>query len=384
MTATTSFSPRGIDGVSMDILVGGPLEELKKVNIVGPCMQFWHSDTFKRENNLVDFAERCFLYTIRGPVGMMDTGRGPMKDFALEAAENHPPWTQWYVPIKALHPGDIWAFGASGDRPLHGLVGVSSRDGHWLSAMGCMEAWTLGQGWHDCIHLVPQMQAYLDEKLGIIQHRSMIYVMPNDKRRLLEVFRRDFPVEKEGNEIEVSAGPGGSLRIVPVRPSKKGLNLSLRVVNQDQRGKANANPAWKVSPWGGFIRRGESWNMWAFPRGDAVELWVSLASGTGLNRVEAAWSGKGWVPVLPPRDVPALALRSPDGLWIAALTWEQNGTSEPSIGIPIPSVSHPGVMSIRGRIYLYRGEVEALRERWTKTRKDWEHSRPYYMPLKKP
>ena len=64
MTATTTFTPHGSDRVLMDIVVEGPLNELKTVNLMGPCMQFWHSETFKRENNLLDFVKRCFLYTM--------------------------------------------------------------------------------------------------------------------------------------------------------------------------------------------------------------------------------------------------------------------------------------------------------------------------------
>ena len=62
-------------------------------------MQFWHSDAFKRQDSLVEFARRCFLYTMRGPVGMMDTARGRMQGFQPDAPHRMlyvdpvlPPW----------------------------------------------------------------------------------------------------------------------------------------------------------------------------------------------------------------------------------------------------------------------------------------------------
>src|SRR5438105_1871595 len=58
MTATTTFTPVGEDRISMDVRVEGPLEELKQVQYIGPCMQFWHSDAFKRRGTLVEFAKR--------------------------------------------------------------------------------------------------------------------------------------------------------------------------------------------------------------------------------------------------------------------------------------------------------------------------------------
>ncbi len=213
LIATTTFTPSGEDRILMDILLDGPAEEMKEVTYMGPCMQFWHSDGFKQEGNLVEFARRCFLYTMRGPVGLMDTARGPMKGFKPDAPENNPPYTQWYVPTERPHPGDIWAFGASGDRPLYGTIGVESRDGRWLAAIGCAYSRTLGQGWHDCIHIVPGIQGYADKHGNQLRHRSVLYVMPNDKRKLLENFREDFPSQEDLAQIEVSAGEAGTLTV---------------------------------------------------------------------------------------------------------------------------------------------------------------------------
>src|SRR5688500_16404363 len=51
MTGTTTFTPVGKDRVSMDVLIEGPNEELKQILYLGPCMQLWHSDAFKRRES---------------------------------------------------------------------------------------------------------------------------------------------------------------------------------------------------------------------------------------------------------------------------------------------------------------------------------------------
>ena len=38
MSSTTTFTPRGGGRIAMDVVAGGPLEELGKVSYVGPCM----------------------------------------------------------------------------------------------------------------------------------------------------------------------------------------------------------------------------------------------------------------------------------------------------------------------------------------------------------
>jgi hypothetical protein len=380
MTATTTFTPNGESRVLMDVLVQGPMEELKKVVYMGPCMQLWHSEKFKREDSLVDFARRCFLYTMRGPVGMLDTARGPMKGFKPDAPENNPPYTQWYVPIGRVHPGDIWAFGASGDRPLYGIVGVVSRDDRWVAAIGCARTRTLGQGWHDCIHYVPEMQAYVDERRSQLLQRTTLYVMLNDKRSLLESFQRDFP-QGEDSQIRVSPGKGGTLSIRSGSQNVSGLELSLNVVSsgrkQDEPGSLN----WEISPWGGFVRQGPSWRMWAFPTSEALELWVSLADGAEPGKVQAELGSKGWTSSQPPKEAPVLVRRAPDGSLMAIFMWEKSEDDKPAWGIPSPSDRKTGVKVLRGRLYFQEGKPETLSDRWIEAEENWRHSIPYRMPV---
>jgi hypothetical protein len=379
MTATTTFVPSGEGRVLMDILVQGPIEELKTVAYMGPCMQLWHSEKFKRADSLVEFARRCFLYTVRGPVGMLDTARGPMKSFKPEAPENNPPYTQWYVPFERAHPGDIWAFGASGDRPLYGLVGVVSRDDRWLAAIGCARTRTLGQGWHDCIHYVPELQPYLDEGRGDLSHRTALYVMPNDKQELLRRFQQDFPPRPDGR-IRVSTAKGGVLNIGSSSQNSNDLKLSLDVISDRRTHDEQKTQAWEVSPWGGFVRRGGSWQMWAWPHHDVLDFWVSLAQGSGSALVKATLNGHNWQPTPSPNGVPALVRRSSNGSGIAALIWERSEMGNPASGVAVPG-QHQNVTSVRGRLYLIQGGVELLREHWMKSEEEWRHSLPYRMPL---
>jgi hypothetical protein len=397
MTATTTFIPKEVGRVAMNVLIAGPLEELKQVKFVGPCMQFWHSEAFKRRDTLVEFARRCFLYTLRGPVGMLDSARGLQSGFPPEAPENNPPCTQWYVPIGATHPGDIWAFGASGDRPIHNIVAVTSQDDRWLAAVGCARARTLGQGWHDCIHHVADMQTYLEEYAGQIRHRSMIYVMPNDRRWLLQSYLKDFPVRigvdapddtpfrADSHPTVVSAGRNGTLQVAPSGvPHAPRLLAKLGLCSADGRSQIGRSPAWKVSPWGGFVRSGDRWRMWAFPNGEVVEICVSVSRGAEPASVDVTLLGDGWTTERPPEGIPALVRRSPDGAWIAAWIWEQSAADQLAQGILAPGSDGAESVTARGRLYLFQGDVEALRGRWITGKTEWEHAVPYRMPVSEP
>jgi hypothetical protein len=362
LAAKTTFAPVGEDRVSMDVVVDGGEDGLKKLQLLGPCMQFWHSEAFSRRDSLAEFAGRCFLYTVRGPVGMLDTARGPMKSYKPDAPENTPPFTQWYVPIGAPHPGDIWAFGASGDRPVRDLVGVVSRDGKWLAAIGCSRTRTLGQGWHDCIHHVVDMQKYFDPAGRRIAHRSMIYVMPNDKRRLLESFQADFPSSPEAAGMSVSPGARG-LTVVAGPRGAAAPELSFDVPGA-------GDGRWQASPWGGFVRPGTAARLWAYPHDGILEFWITARGG--MLRAADTLEGRGWTPVRPPAEIPALVRQSPDGDWTAALLWERSEPSTPT----------PAETSTRGRLFVYRGGLDALRDRAAESDVQWQHAKPYRMPLR--
>ena len=384
MTAITTFALVAEGRISMDIVVEGPLEQLRKVAYMGACMQYRYSDAFKRQGNLVEFAERCFIYTMRGPLGILETARGKMKSFKPDSPENNPPCTQWYVPVYRAHPGDSWAFGASGDRPIYGLVGVTSHDSKWLAAIGCRYNQSIGQGWIDCIHIVPPLQQrYLDDKTGRIVQRSMIYVMPNDHRALLDAFRRDFPAVPDESALDVSVGKDGVLQLKPRVGGGSGLEVSLDTVGADGRQKTEPDVAWEATYWGSFVRSGASWRMWAHPVGDSLELCVSFKVGPyedHLARAVVQLDGKGWVPAKPPQAVPAQVLCSADGKWTAGFFWERSEPGRTVRGIPARGEQESDAVSVRGQLCVYRGKPDALAERWSWVKNNWKNAVPYRMP----
>jgi hypothetical protein len=203
--------------------------------------------------------------------------------------------------------------------------------------------------------------------------------MPNDKRKLLENFRQDFPSQENLAQIEVSAGEGGTLTVQSRLQKMPGLKVSMDVQGGAIR-KEDQLTAWKNSPWGGFVRRGSSWQMWAWPQGDTLDFWVSLAQRPGSAWIEAALGGQGWQPAGNPKGVPALVRRSSDGTAIAALIWERSETGNPARGVAVSSQPQD-VASVRGRLYFIRGGVESIHERWVKSEEEWKHSLPYRMPL---
>src|SRR5437867_1306250 len=76
--------------------------------------------------------------------------------------------------------------------------------------------------------------------------------------------------------------------------------------------------------WGGFVRQGPSWRMWAFPTSEAVELWVSLADGAELGKVQAELGSNGWTLSQPPKETPVLVRSAPDGSLTAIFMWEKS------------------------------------------------------------
>src|SRR2546426_3154318 len=78
---------------------------------------------------------------------------------------------------------------------------------------------------------------------------------------------------------------------------------------------------------------------------------------------------------------PVLVRRSTDGAWIAAWMWEQSETDRAARGVLTPGESKARAISVRGRLYLYKGNIETIREHWVEANEDWKHSFPYRMPV---
>ena len=384
MTCTTTCTTVGDDRVQALTEIKGPFDDVKKVPYLGACLQFQRSQLFTRSGPLQEFARRCFIYTMRGPVMGFDTARGKMTtNFTPDAPENNPPMVQWYVPIDRMHPGDIWGVvGTAGDRPLYGLVACTSRDGKWVTGYGAQYNRTIGQLFMPCIHVVPDVQMHVDLKASTVRYKEMIYVMPNDPEKLLQAFREDFPAPAP---FETSPTPAGALLLKPAAERVPALRAPALELKLDLAG-GQANPAgeWKPTWWGTFIRTGDSSRAWAHPHGEALDLCVSLKADSWkaeTARAVATLTGQGWTSVAAPEGAAAQVMRSADGTWTALLFWERADARKPASGVPAADQPDADVISVRGRILL--GETASLdpaqRKGWADT--DWEHAKPYRMPL---
>jgi len=395
MTCATTFKPEPGGRVLMEIEADGPAEELKKIKFLDGCLQHWESPAFRRRGALSEFASRCFIYTMDGPKGFLEMPRGRQSGFDPGSPWNNPACTQWYVGPDCCHPGDVWSFGTNGMRPVHGLIGAVSRDGKWLTAMGRRYNLSIGQGWHDCYHTGGHTRWYFDDKAGGIRQRTMIYVMPNDKKKLLAAFLKDFPPSKGlkervtdaqglrtprvgsrvGARLKVSARKGGTLAVKPAGRGAPELELSLEAAG----GKVGT---WERKYWGTCVRKGDAWRMWAHPLGDAVELCVSVLAKDADARegVSARISGAGWREAKAPDGVPAKVLRSEDGRWTAALFWERSAEGDPLRGALALQEPESDTVSVRGRLRVYRGDPDELMGQWQWAEADWRNAVPYRMP----
>lgn len=390
----TTFRPLEGGRVVMDIEVRGPAEELRATRFIDACMQHWESPAFRRRGPLTEFAERAFVYTMRGPVGLLDTARGPQQSVARDSLWNNPPCTQWYVDCTMQHPGDIWSFGTCGDRPVAGLIGVVSQDGRWLTAMGRPYARTLGQGWHDCLHCGSDMRSHLDESTGALRQRTYLYVVPNDKEALYRMY-----VEDSGRDPGPSGGvvrddiPGDVRRgrqLPPLAVEAQDEALVIRAPEASVpplklvltgNGLEHERGPWQRTYWGTWSWTGKGWKAWAHPVGNALDLCVSVLESTYEPPVGACLLGEGWADAASPEGVPAWVLRTQAGAWHAALFWERPAASDPSQGLAEKQEPGATTKSVRGRVVVWRGGLEELTAQWQWAETDWKHAVPYRMPV---
>jgi hypothetical protein len=390
MGCVTTFTPKPGGRVEMSLVVTGPLEELKKIRFIDGCMQHWESPAFRRRGPLTEFAGRCFIYTMRGPVSLLDTPRGKQKGFAPDSPWNCPACTQWYVPLDSQHPGDIWAFGMCGDRPVVGLIGAESRDGKWLTAIGIRYSLNVGQGWHDCLHCGGHTRWYLDEKESVIREKTMLYVMPNDKGKLLTAYREDLPrtswdaakSEPSDNQGLREPRPGGR-RLAPEAWHPSGIpwaGLKLDVEPLGNLSWASLTSAY----WETLVSKGDSCRIWRHPVANGEEFCVSVSSTVAKPGEPVALAlirsfVEVWTETAAPEGVPAKVFQLADGKWMAGVFWERPAPGDPAKGIG--ELQEPGsrTVSVRGRLVVCSGPEELIRQ-WKWAQEDWRNAVPYRMP----
>ena len=185
------------DGVDIGVKVTAPdAKAVRAVRSLNPCCLFQNSPAFKGTEDYVgDFVARCFVFLDGGMTSLKDTKRLPSTLPGGDPRAKLPqPWIQEYIPAWRKHPGSGGEIRAtSTDRPVYPIIGVISCDGKHLAAIAWPDTKGLGQVWHHCFHPRPDLNASFNPATGEIYSRGKIYLMENDKQRLLERFKHDFP-----------------------------------------------------------------------------------------------------------------------------------------------------------------------------------------------
>lgn len=166
------------------------------------CWQVRHAAGFaSRPDPYPEFVKRCFIFTLQGRTFLDQTTRRLIPCRPPEDEYNNPPWVQMYVgtwqEIPQATPTS-WS-DTSPDRYTTPIIGVVSRDGKYLAALGNGSASLMCQAWHDCLHNNPPWVP-ADAPVADRRWRLKVYVMDNDPEKLLERVVEDFPTAKVRGE----------------------------------------------------------------------------------------------------------------------------------------------------------------------------------------
>ena len=176
---------------------GKTRDDVTAVGSLNPCWQMRRAEGFSSNGEFVEnFVNQCFIFTEKGFTMLGETTRFPDTRRPPDDERNSPPWVQNYYPAWRPHPGQPKAFwGISTDRFIYSLVGEVSRDRKHLVAFGCRRSNLLGQGWHDCLHISPDMREEYAAAANQINSRWRMYFMENDSARLLRLYLADMKPE---------------------------------------------------------------------------------------------------------------------------------------------------------------------------------------------
>ena len=187
-----------VGAVDWYVTVTGPTPEaVKAIGSVNGCWQLRRAPGFQsvKDQFVESFVNQCFIYTAQGFAFLKDTER--FLDTRRPATDrtNSPPWVQIYVPAWRKHPGQPAAFwGNSTDQPIYSIAGEVSRDMKYLAAWGCKRSNSIGQGWHDCLHIGPDLRLDYDEKTNRTVSHFKMYFMEFDPEELLKQYKEDFSI----------------------------------------------------------------------------------------------------------------------------------------------------------------------------------------------
>jgi len=184
--------------------VNGPTGEMPSdLRAPNVCFQLIRAPVFaSKPDPYPEFARRCFIFTENGRTFLDKTRREPNPNLPDDDPQNNPPWVQmysatwrrsseestsWSWPLPVL-----WKEAHSPDRYTKPIIGVVSRDGKYLAAMGNGSAETILQAYHDCLHNNPEWLPR-DAPLTRRKWRMKVYAMENDPDALLRRVAKDFP-----------------------------------------------------------------------------------------------------------------------------------------------------------------------------------------------
>lgn len=165
------------NGVAFAIVVKNESDEAVDVDWTQPCMRVGEFTGLEQE----EYFSRCFIYTAAGQV-MLD--KLPRTEVARYRGG------QVYVP-RGVSLDDVNPRPISKEVPVNNLIGCVSEDGRWILATAWDATQELFQGVIKCIHADPRIGGLKAGEEKRIAGR--VYLMPNDSKRLLAMYEKEFP-----------------------------------------------------------------------------------------------------------------------------------------------------------------------------------------------
>ncbi len=128
-----------------------------------------------------NYIDRSFVFTDAGRTAL-GAVRRTTNALYLGGQVYLPPW---------VRPEDANPRPLALDRIANGLIGCESADSKWLLAVASDRTFELFEGVYVCLHSDPWIGGLRPGKKKSV--RQVIYIIPNDPRRLLQLYKRDFP-----------------------------------------------------------------------------------------------------------------------------------------------------------------------------------------------
>jgi hypothetical protein len=363
-------------------VTGKTKDDVLAITSLNPCWQLRRAKGFSSDGKFVEnFVNQCFIFTEKGFTLLKETTRFPDTRRPADDERNSPPWVQNYYPVWRRHPGQPEGFwGLSTDRPIYSLIGEVSRDGRYLTAFGCRRSALLGQGWHDCLHISPDMRDDYDEAANRITSRWRMYFMENDPARLLGQYVAD--MRPETSPLSVVARPDGMLTITSSEWPGELVTLGIGVLTGGGVARMHVPRRWEEQLWGAVSGGGDAprsrYYVWVSPVADHVDLVVSVLN-TSPRKINARVQAS-----LNLAEAPGLA-RAEAGVGVV---WEDGGRASAPEGqhraMAPAVVGHidPGELNtLRGRAYLTASPQADLGKTMAEDLAEWRLAVPFRRAL---